>query len=523
MDSRKNSVHLLVTKDVPLESQEKWLAMGNELATLTWKEDGCLCYTFVRNREVPTRFFIIEEWESQAHLDVHAASEHFQRLVPLMDAISTMPSIDFCTDQLTAERFPAKRAKILILYDSSTLCTEKMAALIGEGALLVDKTEVRIRAIPGPPNHWDKSPTERTPAHPDASFDDMYWADGLACGSPCNLGCISWRMKKFWDDFSQIGGWGSTDGKVGCSFSSQGGAGGGAEIVNQAMNAIMMNFGFACFGITDYVTFKQTMHYGATCAKAPREETDIMPCVRQGTRLAEMVGYYIMGRAELHPLKASRGKDLEKYGFPGIPPRSTPMEVLVAMNRAPFKGIAPVPKKKVLIFTRMEAYVHQSTAAAASWVHAACVERGWEGIVTDDQSLLEPPSTLTFDLIVFVNNSGEIFNPKSELLSAHIAAGRGVMGVHAALACFLNGEDASGLTIMKPTTDIFEKMFKAHFKNHPVVQTASVTLDLAAAQALGVVGVPATFAHTDEFFNFTQNPCLDDEVKVLAYVDEVRI
>jgi hypothetical protein len=60
------SVHVVVTKDVALEHQEKWLDMANELAKETWKEPGCISYDFVRSKmedsdKAERRFVIIEE------------------------------------------------------------------------------------------------------------------------------------------------------------------------------------------------------------------------------------------------------------------------------------------------------------------------------------------------------------------------------------------------------------------------------------------------------------------------------
>lgn len=575
-------MHVLVTKEVLPENQEKWLKMARELEQATLQENGCISYIFVHSNELPTRFFIIEVWVSQGHLDKHMSTGHFKRLVPAMDAISSTPAIDLCTECLHSD---AHVSKILVLYDSSTNCTEQMADLVAEGVKLVPQTEVRIRAVPGEANHWDRSSECRDTKHPIASFEDIYWADGIACGSPTNLGCISWRMKKFWDDFSQestSGGWGTVDGKLACSFTSNGGAGGGGELANQAMNSILMNFGFTVFGITDYVSFKQTMHYGAVCAKAPREPNDSMPCIRQGTRLAEFVGLYLHGRKDLHPLRASKAVDIARWGHPGIPPREASLQELMEINKGP-SGDYTHPDdsinrpeaaalsggnsnrdrvKKVLIYTRMMDYVHGSTAAAAAWVQSACTELGWEAAISDDESLFsdpakskatasasdkQPPSRspttatngvplssddtsrereegLVFDLIVLVNNSGEIFDPHPEhnLLSRHVAAGRGVLGIHAALACFLSDTDPTGATLMEPTVPIVESIFRAHFKNHPPVQTATVSVDAAAAQHIGLPGgaVPTQFSHTDEFFNYTRNPCNDADVTVLAYVDE---
>lgn len=187
-----------------------------------------------------------------------------------MDAIGSTVSITTYADALPTATRVDPTTKLLVLYDSSTSCTRKMAAIIAQGcAQIGGAVEVRLRCVPGSVNHWDK-PGCRGEGGSDgvvATFADVGWADGIACGTPTNLGCVSWRMKKFWDDLSQSGLWAAIDGKVGVSFSSQGGDGGGGELVCMAMNHILLNFGFAVIGVTDYVSFKKTLHYGAVCAK----------------------------------------------------------------------------------------------------------------------------------------------------------------------------------------------------------------------------------------------------------------
>ena len=182
-----------------------------------------------------------------------------------------------------------------------------------------------------------------------------------------------------------------------------------------------------------------------------------------------------------------------------------------------------IDSKRALIFTKMEDYVHDSTPAMASWVMCKLQEFGWKGVVTDDRDFIESHDKLsTFDLVVFLNNSGQIFD-KTEALLQHVALGKGVVGVHAAIAAFLNGKDASGATIMEPTSDIFETIFGSHFKNHPPVQTGKVSIDFANALAPNLASLPAEFTHTDEFFNFTRNVCDDPNTHVVAYLDEATI
>jgi NAD(P)H dehydrogenase (quinone) len=52
--------------------------------------------------------------------------------------------------------------KVLVLYDSSTGNTEKMAYLVAEGAKRVEGIEVRVKKVD------------------DATKEDVLWADGLA-------------------------------------------------------------------------------------------------------------------------------------------------------------------------------------------------------------------------------------------------------------------------------------------------------------------------------------------------------
>jgi NAD(P)H dehydrogenase (quinone) len=319
-------VHVTVVKDVPAENQAKWLDMAKELATKTWQEDGCITYDFVRSKDKPGRFVIVEEWESQKHLDAHFSTSHFQQFVPLMDDMSETVELDVSSKALAVSRSEStndvvddrkkRNGRILVLYDTSSGSTACIADLIAEGAQLLDKIDVRVRVVPGPAATWENPSIKRDATHPFATYNDVYWADGIACGTPTNLGGISYRMKQFWDEFSQSGGWGSTDGKIATAFTSQGGHGGGGELACMAMQTVLMNFGFSIFGITDYVGFVDTMHYGSCIAKKPRNPEDKMKCRRQGLRLAEFVAYYINGRDEASP-NSTRAWDIEKWGFPG--------------------------------------------------------------------------------------------------------------------------------------------------------------------------------------------------------------
>ena len=182
-------------------------------------------------------------------------------------------------------------ANVLVLYESNNRgYTKSMANLVGEGASSLEGNEVRILSVK------------------EASIDDLRWMDGIALGSPTNLGGISWRMKQWWDELS-FDVWEELGGKIGCSFSSSGANGGGAELTCMALNHLLMNFGIMVFGIPDYVERKMAPHYGAICAGEPRSDGEKAMCTRLGRRLSEWVAINVDGRTEYHPSKAeySRG------------------------------------------------------------------------------------------------------------------------------------------------------------------------------------------------------------------------
>jgi NAD(P)H dehydrogenase (quinone) len=172
--------------------------------------------------------------------------------------------------------------RILVLYDSKTGNVATMAKLVAEGAAVVPDTEVRLRSVD------------------EAKAEDVVWCDGIAVGSPTNMGLLSWKMKRFWDE-TMGEHWMEIDGKIGCAFSSAGGWGGGMELACQAILTVLMNFGFLVFGVTDYASKMRTLHYGAVVAKEPRGEEDAATCRLLGQRLAEWTAVCVHGRKDQHP------------------------------------------------------------------------------------------------------------------------------------------------------------------------------------------------------------------------------
>jgi len=154
---------------------------------------------------------------------------------------------------------------------------------VADGAGGIPGTEVRLRSVD------------------EAVAGDVVWCDGVAVGSPTNMGLLSWKMKRFWDEV-MADQWMKVDGKIGCAFSSSGGWGGGNELACQSILTVLINFGLLVFGVTDYVGKLTTLHYGAVSAREPRGADEQAACRKLGQRLAEWTSALIDGRREEHPL-----------------------------------------------------------------------------------------------------------------------------------------------------------------------------------------------------------------------------
>ena len=173
-------------------------------------------------------------------------------------------------------------ARILVLYHSNTGRTEIMANFVAEGAKQIANHDVRLLSIEN------------------AGEADILWCDALAVGSPTNLGAVSWKMKKFWDDVS-TNLWSKIDGKIATVFSASGGYGGGNEMACLNMLTILINFGFLVFGVTDYAAPDFSPHYGAISATNPEGASEKASCILLGKRLAQWASTYVDHQLNQHP------------------------------------------------------------------------------------------------------------------------------------------------------------------------------------------------------------------------------
>ena len=151
---------------------------------------------------------------------------------------------------------------LLIVYDSKTGNTEKMAHAIAEGAKQVGDVTVKVKNV------------EET------KIEDLLEADGIIIGSPTYYGQMSNKIKALIDKSVEIHG--KLEGKVGAAFTSSGGTASGAETTLLSIIQALLVHGMIVQGRA------KDKHYGAAAVEAPDRE-ELESCEELGTRTAKLV------------------------------------------------------------------------------------------------------------------------------------------------------------------------------------------------------------------------------------------
>ncbi|MFC4603141.1 putative quinol monooxygenase [Rhodococcus kronopolitis] len=78
---------MMVGSTVPAEHLDRVLELYGRLVTETRKEPGCVRYELLQRRDDPRELMLVEEWESQEHLDAHTRTPHFVTVVGELDRL----------------------------------------------------------------------------------------------------------------------------------------------------------------------------------------------------------------------------------------------------------------------------------------------------------------------------------------------------------------------------------------------------------------------------------------------------
>ena len=151
--------------------------------------------------------------------------------------------------------------KVLVVYDSMSGNTEKMAFAVAEG-VKAKKAEAIVKKV------------EET------SVEDLVDHDAIIMGSPTYYGQMSGKLKELVDKSVEVHG--KLEGKVGGAFTSSGGTATGAETTLLSILQAMLVHGMIVPGTSNF------KHYGSAAVGAPNKD-DVEDCRDLGKRVAVLV------------------------------------------------------------------------------------------------------------------------------------------------------------------------------------------------------------------------------------------
>jgi NAD(P)H dehydrogenase (quinone) len=194
-----------------------------------------------------------------------------------------------------------RRARVAVIYYSARGSTHALARAVADGAMR-EGAEVRLRHVAelnqemliSVNQYWGRHRSEIEHL-PDASLEDVEWADGIAFGTPTRFGNVAAQLKLFLDLAGELWQRGELIDKVATAFTSSQTEHGGQESTILALNNTFYHWGAIVLplGYTAHEVFNGGGNpYGTSFTSdhnvtGPDDET-LTVARAQGTRLARL-------------------------------------------------------------------------------------------------------------------------------------------------------------------------------------------------------------------------------------------
>ncbi len=185
--------------------------------------------------------------------------------------------------------------KIAVIYYSATGTVHELATQIAAGAQ-EQGAEVRLRRVKelAPPEAiasnagWQKHVDEVHPSVPEATIDDLAWADGIALGSPTRFGLPTAQLKQFIDQAGGLWAQGALASKAATPFTSASTTHGGHESTALAIANTFYHWGSIVvpLGYTSEAASAAGTPYGISALTGPLDDATVAAAKAQGARLA---------------------------------------------------------------------------------------------------------------------------------------------------------------------------------------------------------------------------------------------
>ncbi|MEN8764529.1 ThuA domain-containing protein [Wenyingzhuangia sp.] len=162
-------------------------------------------------------------------------------------------------------------------------------------------------------------------------------------------------------------------------------------------------------------------------------------------------------------------------------------------------------KTSILVFSKTEGHRHESIEAGKRAIERIANKKEWDVVFSEDAELLNPKDLSGFDVLFFLNTSGDILNESQQnAMQSFLTNGKGFIGTHAA-------------TDTEKDWEWYVNLLGATFASHPKRQTATLRINKKHGHpAVSHLNDEEVFF--DEWYNF-KNP-VAQHVNVLATLDE---
>jgi NAD(P)H dehydrogenase (quinone) len=198
--------------------------------------------------------------------------------------------------------------RIAVIHYSATGNVHRLAEAIAEGAASAG-AEVRLRKVAELAPEDAIAANPRWVAHraatadlPEATLDDLEWADGFAFGTPTRFGLPAAQLKQFLDQTGGLWAKGKLTDKVGTAFTAASTQHGGLEATVLSINTVLYHWGAIVLplGYTAPEVNATGNPYGASWVSrkgSSPDEAALATARHQGRRLAAIAAAVASVRA----------------------------------------------------------------------------------------------------------------------------------------------------------------------------------------------------------------------------------
>jgi cytochrome c len=177
------------------------------------------------------------------------------------------------------------------------------------------------------------------------------------------------------------------------------------------------------------------------------------------------------------------------------------MLILVSSN-----SLLAQTKINVLVFSKTEAFRHQSIEAGKTALAKMAKEKGFEVSFTEDATQFSELNLKKFNTVIFLNTTGDILNNEQQsVFERYIQAGGGYVGIHAA-------------TDTEYDWPWYNQLAGAWFLDHPSTPSnVQKGKYFVTEKNWATAGMPDEFERTDEFYSFKN---ISPKIHVVLKIDE---